>query len=185
MIAADETLTCELKAVFLASTPNETNNQRQKRQDTNRAVVRAMAGMMNRDGGHVLVGVEDTDKKKGEVIGWDKSGFKNQNAMTTALANLVSDKLSAAAGRLFDPRFETLPDGNEILDITCEPAEEPIFLSDNKGEEFPLRYPAMTKALAAREQHEYIPGAISKGRRRSQPRFQLPAVFTVVLQGNA
>ena len=156
MILADETLTCELKAVFLASTPNETNSQRQKRQDTNRAVVRAMAGMMNRDGGHVLVGVEDTDKKKGEVIGWDKSGFKNQNAMTTALANLVSDKLSAAAGGLFDPRFETLPDGNEILDIACEPAEEPIFLSDNKGEEFPLRYPAMTKALAAREQHEYI-----------------------------
>ena len=156
MILADETLTCELKAVFLASTPNETNSQRQKRQDTNRAVVRAMAGMMNRDGGHVLVGVEDTDKKKGEVIGWDKSGFKNQNAMTTALANLVSDKLSAAAGGLFDPRFETLPDGNEILDIACEPAEEPIFLSDNKGEEFPLRYPAMTKALAAREQHQYI-----------------------------
>ncbi len=156
MILADETLTCELKAVFLASTPNETNSQRQKRQDTNRAVVRAMAGMMNREGGHVLVGVEDTDKKKGEVIGWDKSGFKNQNAMTTALAYLVSEKLSAAAGGLFDPRFETLPDGNEILDIACEPAEEPIFLSDNKGEEFPLRYPAMTKALAAREQHEYI-----------------------------
>ncbi len=158
MIAADETLVCELKKVFLASVQPESPRARRNRQDVNRSVVRAMAGMMNRDGGHVIVGVEDTDKKDGDVVGWAASGWENQNAMATALSNLVGRVLSAAAGGLFEARFERLPNGHEILDIVCKRADEPIFLSDGQREEFPVRFPAMTKNLAAREQHEYIQG---------------------------
>ena len=158
MIAEDETLDCELKKVFLASVQPESPSARRNRQDVNRSVVRAMAGMMNRSGGHVLVGVEDTDKKDGDVVGWEASGWENQNAMATALSNLVGRVLSAAAGGLYEARFERLPDGHEVLDIVCAPAGEPIFLSDGQREEFPVRYPAMTKNLTAREQHEYIQG---------------------------
>ena len=158
MIAADETLVCELKAVFLKAVQPESNRQQRNRQDVNRSVVRAMAGMMNREGGHVIVGVEDTDKKDGEVVGWEASGWENQNEMATALSNLVGRVLSAAAGGLYEARFERLPDGQEVLDIVCAPAGEPIFLSDGQREEFPVRYPAMTKNLTAREQHEYIQG---------------------------
>ena len=158
MIAADETLVCELKEVFLKSVQPESSRARQNRQDVNRSVVRAMAGMMNRDGGHVIVGVEDTDKKDGEVVGWEASGWENQNAMATGLSELVSNVLTQAAGKLFEPRFEMLPDGHEVLDIDCEPAAEPIFLIDGQRNEFPVRYPAMTKNLTARDQHEYIQG---------------------------
>ena len=158
MIAEDETLDCELKKVFLASVQPESPSARRNRQDVNRSVVRAMAGMMNRDGGHVIVGVEDTDKKDGDVVGWEASGWENQNAMATALSNLVGRVLSAAAGGLFEARFERLPNGHEILDIVCKRADEPIFLSDGQREEFPVRFPAMTKNLTAREQHEYIQG---------------------------
>ena len=156
MIAADETLVCELKKVFLASVQPESPSARRNRQDVNRSVVRAMAGMMNRGGGHVIVGVEDTDKKDGEVVGWEASGWENQNKMATALSNLVGRVLSAAAGGLYEARFERLPDGHEVLDIVCRRADEPIFLSDGQREEFPVRFPAMTKNLTARDQHEYI-----------------------------
>lgn len=153
MIAADETLVCELKAVFLASAQSESTSERQ---ENHRDVVRAMAGMMNRDGGHVIVGVEDTDKKDGDVVGWEASGWENPNAMKTELANQVGRLLGPAAGGLYDLRFETLPDGHEILDIVCKPAGEPIFLSYGDIQEFPVRYPAMTKKLKAREQHHHV-----------------------------
>ena len=158
MIAADETLICELKKVFLASVQPESPSARQNRQNVNRSVARAMAGMMNRSGGHVIVGVEDTDKKDGDVVGWEASGWENQNAMATALSNLVGRMLSAAAGGLYEARFEMLPDGHEVLDIVCRPANEPIFLSDGQRDEFPVRFPAMTKNLTARDQHDYIQG---------------------------
>ena len=156
VIAADETLVCELKAVFLKAVQPESPSARRNRQDINRGVVRAMAGMMNRDGGHVIVGVEDTDKKDGEVVGWEASGWENQNAMATALSDLVSDLLGPTAGGLCTPRFERLPDGHEVLDIECDPAGEPIFLTYGDTEEFPVRYPAMTKKLQAREAYHYI-----------------------------
>ena len=158
MIAADETLICELKKVFLASVQPESPSARRNRQDVNRSVVRAMAGMMNRNGGHVIVGVEDTDKKDGDVVGWEASGWENQNAMATALSELVSDLLGPTAGGLCTPRFELLPGGHEVLDIVCQRADEPIFLSGGQREEFPVRFPAMTKNLTARDQHEYIQG---------------------------
>ena len=156
MIAADETLVCELKEVFLKAAQPESLSARRNRQDVNQGVVRAMAGMMNRDGGHVIVGVEDTDKKDGAVVGWEASGWENQNEMATALSNLVSDLLGPTAGGLCTPRFERLPDGHEVLDIECDPADEPIFLTYGDTEEFPVRYSAMTKKLRVREAHEYI-----------------------------
>ena len=158
MIATDETLVCELKKVFLASVQPESPRARRNRQDVNRSVVRAMAGMMNRNGGHVIVGVEDTDKKDGDVVGWEASEWENQNAMATALSELVSDLLGPTAGGLYTPRFELLPGGHEVLDIVCQRADEPIFLSGGQREEFPVRFPAMTKNLTARDQHEYIQG---------------------------
>ena len=162
MIMADETLTCELKEGFVASPPKEKKEQpkqRKNRQQTNLRVVRAMAGMMNRDGGHVIVGITDPDKKNGEVVGWRAGGFANQNALSTALSTLVARVLTPApvAGGLFELRFETLPSGGpEILDIVCHPASEPIFLRDGENGEFPVRYPAMTKNLVADEHEAHI-----------------------------
>ena len=154
MIAADEDLTCEFKAVFKGPKPAEPSKNREVYSGL--PILRAMAGLMNRDGGHVLVGVSDTAKNKGDVIGWEASGFKSQNEMTTVLGNLVSDKLTPAAGGLYKSRFEVLPHGSEVLVIECEPAAQPIFLTDSGSAEFPLRFDASTRSLPADKQHDYI-----------------------------
>ena len=49
-----------------------------------------------------------------------------------------------------------LPDGGEILDIDCEPADRPVFLKDSGSTEFLVRQTAETKPLDAEEQHDYI-----------------------------
>ena len=154
LIAGDESLTCEFKAVFKGPKPDEPSKNREVYSGL--PVLRAMAGLMNRDGGHVLVGITDTAKDKGNVIGWEASGFKSQNDLTTRLSNLVGSKLTPVATVRYEPRFETLPDGREILDIDCEPANRPVFLKDSGSTEFLVRQPAETKPLDAEEQHDYI-----------------------------
>ena len=154
LIAGDESPTCEFKAVFKGPKPAEPSKNREVYSGL--PVLRAMAGLMNRDGGHVLVGITDTAKGKGNVIGWEASGFKSQNDLTTTLSNLVGSKLTPVAAVRYEPRFEMLPDGREILDIDCEPADRPVFLKDSGSTEFLVRQPAETKPLDAEEQHDYI-----------------------------
>ena len=165
LIAGDESPTCEFKAVFKGPKPAEPSKNREVYSGL--PVLRAMAGLMNRDGGHVLVGITDTAKAKGNVIGWEASGFKSQNDLTTTLSNLVGSKLTPVAAVRYEPRFEMLPDGREILDIDCEPADRPVFLKDSGSTEFLVRQPAETKPLDAEEQHAYIQerfyGAASEG----------------------
>ena len=153
LIATDENLVCEFKAVYRGT------DRRNKLMRSGLPVLRAMAGMMNRSGGYVLIGVQDTAKEEAEddaltqVIGWQDSGFKTQNSLTTDLGRLVSETLPPAAASLYEARFEDLLDGTEILVIKCEPTDSPIYLKPpsrfkpkGNGEyEFPLRYDAVTR----------------------------------------
>ena len=145
MIAGDENLTCEFKASYRGGTRGTDVRSGQ-------VVLRAMAGMMNRDGGYVLIGVLDPDEEREAgldlVIGWEeRSRFKVKNDLTTDLGNLTEKKFAArSVTDFFTPRFADLPNGAEVLVIKCKPADTPIYLkTDDGGHEFPLRYPAVTK----------------------------------------
>ena len=155
MIADRENTTCEFKAVFRGQRGN-------KEVRSGYPVARAMAGMMNRDGGHVLVGVEeDPETKKGVVIGWEESGFPTEDGFVNELSSVVGRMLTTAAGDFYDVRFETLPSGERIVDIVCRHADRPIFTKKTwtRGSlaEFFVRYDAATRRPADdREMYEYI-----------------------------
>ena len=155
MIADRENITCEFKAVFKGRRGNEEVR-------SGYPVARAMAGMMNRGGGHVLVGVyEDQETKKGVVIGWEESGFKTEDGFVNELSNVVGRMLTTAAGDFYDVRFETLPSGERIVDIVCRRADRPIFTKKTwtRGSlaEFFVRYDAATRRPADdREMYDYI-----------------------------
>ena len=162
MIAGNESATCEFKAVFQGQREGDSKEVR-----SGYPVARAMAGMMNQAGGHVLVGVyEDQETKKGKVIGWEESGFDTEDAFVTELANVVGRMLSTEAGGLYDVRFEALPGGKRIADIVCRPAERPIFTRNVRHRGAPakffVRYEAATRQPADgqddRELYEYIQG---------------------------
>ena len=145
LIAADENLVCEFKAVYIDK------DSRIAEVRNGLSVLRAMTGMMNRSGGHVLIGVRDTAKKEddavAQAIGWQAGHFKKKNDLTTDLGRLVSETLPPAAASLYETRFEELLDGTEILVIKCDPTDTPIYLKPRGKSkyEFPLRYPAVTR----------------------------------------
>ena len=149
MIAGNESATCEFKAVFQGQRKGDSKEVR-----SGYPVARAMAGMMNRDGGHVLVGVyEDEETKKAVVIGWEESGFATEDDFVTRLADVVARMLTTEAGVLYDVRFEALPSGERIVDIDCRRAKRPIFTKNlqKKGSpaEFFVRSEGATRRPAA------------------------------------
>ncbi len=157
MIADRENTTCEFKAVFKGQQGN-------KEVRSGYPVARAMAGMMNRGGGHVLVGVyEDQETKKGVVIGWEESGIKTEDGFVNELSSVVGQMLTTAAGDFYDVRFETLPSGERIVDIVCRRADRPIFTKKTwtRGSlaEFFVRYDGATRRPADdQELYDYIQG---------------------------
>ncbi len=162
MIAGNESAMCEFKAVFQGQREGDSKEVR-----SGYPVARAMAGMMNRDGGHVLIGVyEDEETKKGKVIGWEESGFATEDAFVTELSKVVGRMLTTEAGGLYDVRFEVLPGGKRIADIVCRPAERPIFTRNVRHRGAPakffVRYEGATRQPADgqddQELYEYIQG---------------------------
>ena len=155
MIADRENITCEFKAVFKGQQGN-------KEVRSGYPVARAMAGMMNRGGGHVLIGVyEDEKTKKGVVIGWEESGLETEDGFVNELSNVVGRMLTTAAGDFYDVRFETLPSGERIVDIVCQPADRPIFTkkvwTSGARAEFFVRYDGATRRPADdQELYDYI-----------------------------
>ena len=168
MIADRENITCEFKAVF----KGEQGNQEVR---SGYPVARAMAGMMNRNGGHVLVGVEEDPKtKKGVVIGWEESGFPTEDGFVNELSSVVGRMLTTAAGDFYDVRFETLPSGERIVDIVCRRADRPIFTKKTwtRGSlaEFFVRYDAATMRPADdQELYNYIQGRFYASTQDSPP----------------
>jgi len=157
LIAGDENLTCEFKAVYCG--PDRFKGRPKTAVGRGLPVLRAMAALMNQEGGYVLVGIEDTDKKEGVVIGWQSSKFLNKNNLKTHLGqNVRNHMLSPAAARFYDADFYVLPTGQEVLAIKCERATVPIYLKNEPKDryEFPLRRDASTQVAWPLDKEEQM-----------------------------
>lgn len=158
MIAADENLKCEFKAVYRG--PKRQSKRRfVKEVRSGLPVLRAMAALMNQQGGYVLVGIEDTDKKEGGIIGWQASGFPNQNRLTTDLGRNIKDlMLTPTAATSYEASFNVLPTGEEVLAIKCDPATVPVYIKNTLDDryEFPLRRDASTQVAWPLDEEEQM-----------------------------
>ena len=152
LIAKGENQTCEFKAVFKGPKPDRPNKDVEPYNGL--PVLRAMAGLMNRNGGYVLIGVQDDAKNKSDVISWQRSGFTSEDKMMSALSDLASTKLTSNPP--FNLSFEPLPNGDRILVVDCKVAKDPIYLQHGGKELFFVRWPAVTKEMDGSELVNYI-----------------------------
>ena len=152
LIAKGENQTCEFKAVFKGPKPDRPNKDVEPYNGL--PVLRAMAGLMNRNGGYVLIGVQDDAKNKSDVISWQRSGFTSEDKMMSALSDLASTKLTSNPP--FNLSFEPLPNGDRILVVDCKAAKDPIYLQHGGKELFFVRWPAVTKEMDGSELVNYI-----------------------------
>jgi len=116
-------------------------------------VVRSIAGFMNRDGGTLLIGVND----EGQVVGLkkdfkslqkrpDRDGFENW------LTGLLRERLGGPAVTNLSVTFDDI-EGTEICRIDVDPSPDPVFADQSI---FYLRLNNTTQRLSGKEMLEYI-----------------------------
>ena len=115
------------------------------------AVLRTLAGFLNRDGGTLIVGVADD----GAPIGLDVDGFENEDRMHLHLVNIVNSSIGAPVWAYMHANLDDLEDGR-VLVVRCEKARAPVYVKDGSAERFYVRTGPSTTELPVGKAFEYI-----------------------------
>jgi putative two-component system response regulator len=110
------------------------------------AVLKSIAGFLNSQGGHLMVGVDDA----GIILGLKKDGFANQDRALLHLNALICEHLgSQVAPYIRSSLLEV--DGNEVLSVQCISAPMPIFMNRAGTEAFYVRMGPASRQLSPSE----------------------------------
>ena len=115
------------------------------------AVIRTLAGFLNRDGGTLIVGVGDD----GAPIGLDVDGFENEDRMHLHLVNIVNSSLGAPVWAYIHSNFDDFEDGR-VLVVRCEKSQAPVYVKDGDGQRFYVRTGPSTTELPVGSAMQYI-----------------------------
>jgi predicted HTH transcriptional regulator len=126
-------------------------DSRQKDSKIEFTALRAMASLLNSNGGKLIIGVSDD----GQALGLDIDGFDNEDKMSIHLNNLIHERVGSNHSAHIRVRFEDY-DGARIMVVACSRARLPVFLKDNGGEKFFIRNGTATRELNGSQQVEYI-----------------------------
>jgi very-short-patch-repair endonuclease len=115
------------------------------------SALRAMASLLNSNGGKLVIGVSDD----GKALGLEIDGFESEDRMSIHLNNLIHERIGSHHSAHIRVRFEDYDDAR-IMAITCSRARLPVFLKDGGAEKFFIRNGTSTRELSGVQQFEYI-----------------------------
>ena len=115
------------------------------------AILRTLAGFLNKDGGTLVIGVSDD----GSPLGVEADKFDDEDRMTLHLVNIVNRSIGANAWAYMHPNFDDFEDGR-VLAVRCEKARVPIYVKDGNAERYFIRTGPSTTELPIKSALEYI-----------------------------
>ena len=117
------------------------------------SVLKTVCAFMNTEGGTLVIGVEDD----GSICGLrnDLSVLGSLDRIQQTIANLISDRIGAAATPYVRLRFEEIGD-DTVCVVDVESVREGVFLQSERGREFFVRIGNTTRSLDPEETHEYL-----------------------------
>jgi predicted HTH transcriptional regulator len=115
----------------------------------------ATAGMLNSEGGILLIGVTD----EGKVIGIEKDmqtlRKANTDGFQLALTDIVQSHLSVECIAYIHTRFE-LVDSGLVCMVSIEKSPTPVFFVTDEGHKFWVRMGNSTRSLDVKATMDYI-----------------------------
>jgi hypothetical protein len=115
------------------------------------SILKTISSFLNSQRGTLLIGVDD----KGNIQGIEKDNFKNTDKAILHLTNLIKQKIGKKYLNLIKITPITLKK-RQILKIEIKPSKEPIFLEQDKKQEFYIRIGPSSNPLQGKELLEYI-----------------------------
>jgi len=116
-------------------------------------VLKAIAGLMNRDGGRLIIGYDDDNKK---VIGLEVDypfvgRKKDWDSWLNTFNNLCKSNLGLTSTNLYVDPVKIEYQGKDLAKIVVKPSNEPVYLNDV----FYLRFSGQTNELKSKELDDY------------------------------
>ncbi|RMG73140.1 MAG: ATP-binding protein, partial [Bacteroidetes bacterium] len=151
LIAQGESETLEFKSSFRYDL-----RQQQVNKGLEGVIMKTLAGMMNSEGGTLLIGVSD----EGEVLGLEPDyqalKRKDRDGFEQLLNNTVADRLGTPACEWIRVFFHQQA-GKEVCRIRVSPAPQPVYVQESgKEAKFYIRTGAGTRAMTLPEAIAFI-----------------------------
>ena len=146
LIAAGESDTVEFKSTLRVNTNTNKHDDRMVF-----AALRAMASLLNTDGGTLIIGVGD----KGEPVGIGRDNFPNEDEMSLYLRNRVTTRMGATVMTYVTLQYADYR-GSKVLAVICEAAANPVYLKEGNNQHFFIRTGPSTTEPPISEAHDYI-----------------------------
>jgi len=121
------------------------------------AVLKTIAGFLNKNGGVLLVGVSD----EGEVIGLKNDKFLNTDKMMLHLVNLIKSNISTYHASEVTQIIEEI-NKKYILRVDCKRSSQPAYVKKDKDKKLYVRVGPSTAELPIDEIHGYIESRFKK-----------------------
>jgi predicted HTH transcriptional regulator len=119
------------------------------------ATVKAVAGLLNAEGGRVVLGVKDDGKIIGVEGDYQLQGKKNRDGFEIELSNKLEGKLGAGVLPLVRVHFVKIQD-HDVCVIQVTPSSKPVYMKDGDTDKFYVRLQNSTRAFSIEEATEYI-----------------------------
>ena len=123
-----------------------------------RSTIKSVAGLMNSEGGTLVLGVEDD----GQIFGLEKDIelFGSRDKLEQTLVNLIVDEIGPGLSHYYRARFEDVA-GNLVCVVEVDPVrgKDGVFVkaeNPNKGKEFFVRIGNTTRSLDPEQTHAYL-----------------------------
>tara|TARA_Y100001936_G_scaffold126879_1_gene124261 strand:- start:2264 stop:5254 length:2991 start_codon:yes stop_codon:yes gene_type:complete len=125
----------------------------------NKETTETIAGFLNSEGGTLVIGFNDDEKKiVGIEIDFEKLGKKkNLDGWQLAFNNIFNDHIGLSYSEYLAPIEFDIIDGKTLAKISVSRSNDPVFWEpDNNTEAFPVRFNNSTRKLGVKDVSEYI-----------------------------
>jgi hypothetical protein len=150
LVAAGESTNLEFK-----STLRWDAKQEQVNKELQRVIAKSVAGLMNTEGGTLVIGVTDD----GDIYGIERDiaslGRKDIDGFYQALVQVLENHLGREFVPFISPRFE-VHDGKTICIVDIDSSPRPVYFRDGQIRDFYIRVGNTTRPLNLQAAQEYI-----------------------------
>jgi len=120
------------------------------------AVIKAIVGFLNADGGTLLIGVNDSGEVKGLENDYKALPKKNRDGFENHLSMLIKTMIGLPYAKYVGVRFERL-ENKDICIVQVQEAHKPAYVRNgDRREEFFVRVGNSTQPFTMSEAEEYI-----------------------------
>lgn len=129
--------------------------QSNKNKALERAVAKTIAGFTNAKGGTLLIGVDDDGEILGLLPDFESLGKPNRDGFELQLTRVLSSSLGESVLAFVTITFHET-DGKDVCQVSVEPSDHAVYLTDEGEQALFVRMGNMTKALPIDEAVKYV-----------------------------